>query len=165
QARVASVERRSSRESDKTGEKLGKSEGLRQIVIAARIKTRHSVRYTLARCQNKNRGFDSCFAHGPNNRKTFQSREHAINHNHVVAARRGGDQTVSTIGEVVTDVPQFAQSLQNVGGGLGVVLDQKNAHLEPQNSELHRLHRLHWRTRLKFNFSYTARKRSPKLSP
>ena len=61
-------------------------------------------------------------------RQAITTRQHPVDHQHVVIAGQREMQSVFTVGGAVHDAAALLQPLAEVGGGLLVVFDDENFH-------------------------------------
>ena len=61
-------------------------------------------------------------------REPVHARQHAVDDQRVIAAGGRHEEPVAPFGGMIDDIAAFAQPLDDIGGGLAVVLDDQNFH-------------------------------------
>src|SRR5919107_1843529 len=111
-------------------QKFGEGIGLRDVVVTAGPETPHPV-VDLPECRkDEHRGLDLLLAKGAHEGEAVELRQHAVDDEDIVLAARRHGIAVEAVGRVVGDMPCLAERLNEVGGGLAVVLDDQNTHEE-----------------------------------
>ena len=64
-------------------------------------------------------------------RQAVEARQHAIDDEDVEGLVHGAGKTVAPVRHLLGHVPRLGEPVQEVGGGLGIVLDDKDAHRSP----------------------------------
>ena len=109
-------------------QKLGEGEGLAEIIVAARAQALDAVLDVAHGAQHQNRGLVIGRAQGGDDRQPVEARQHAVDDHGVEAAVARAFEAVAAFVGVVHAMAAFGQALQQIGGGLAVVLDQQDAH-------------------------------------
>lgn len=110
------------------GKQFGKGERLGQIVAAARLQPLDPVVNAAKGGQEQDRRRAPCRPQRPYQRQPVQSRDHAIDHQHIIGRSRGLKQPGGAIGQHIADMAMLGQAARDVLGGRGIVLDQQDAH-------------------------------------
>ena len=125
QRRLHRGHRRPARQRVEAGEQFREREGLDEIVVAAGLEPRHPVVDPAQRGQEQHRRLDAGAAQGPDEPEPVEAGQHAVDDQHVVGFAGRQHQAGLAVGSVIDRVAMLLQAARDVGGGLGVVLDQQ----------------------------------------
>ena len=105
-----------------------KAKGFDEIVVAADVEAVDAVVDAAERGEKEDRNLLPDGAQRPHQRETIEAREHAIDDEDVVDLVHGLRQAVAAVGHGLGNVPLLREPVRDIGGGLGIVLDDKDAH-------------------------------------
>ncbi len=110
------------------GQQLGKRERLDEIVVGPQLQALDPILHLIAGGQEQHGHFQAPVTQGLQHLPAVQARQHDIQDHQVVLAVDGHVQAIGAIGHQVRAVARLAQSLAQVGPGLGFVLDDQYLH-------------------------------------
>ena len=116
-------------------DQLGEAKRLGQIVVGAERQALDQVLERAGRGQHQDPGLGSLAAHRPAHVVAVQSRQVAVEHEHVVAHHARLDQRVGAVGGQVDRHPLAAQAARDRLGQPLLVLGDQYAHLFVQDDE------------------------------
>ncbi len=112
-------------------EQLGERIGLGQIIVAAGAQSLDPVIDLAERRQNERRRLDALAAQGADHREPVELRQHAIDDQDVVLAVHRQREPLLAVGGEVGNVPDLAEGLDQIVGGIAIVFDDQQTHDGP----------------------------------
>src|SRR5579883_2034506 len=109
-------------------EELGEREGLREIVVAARLEAADAVIDRAKRTQNQYRSGEARAPQLLDDGQTVDVRQHPVGDDQVEFAGERAGEPLTAVRGVIDRITALAQSLHEDPRGLGIVLDEQNVH-------------------------------------
>ena len=112
-------------------EQFGERIGLGQIIVAAGAQALDPVVDLAERRQDQRRRLDALAAQGPDHRQPVELGQHAVDDQHVVLAVERLREPFLAVGGEVGHMPDLAEGLDQIVGGIAVVFDDQETHGDP----------------------------------
>ena len=111
-------------------EQLRKRIGLGKIVVTARPQPLDPIINLAERRKDERRRLDTLAAQGADDRQTVELGQHAIDDQHVILAVERVGESLLAVGRQVGDMPDLAECLRQIVGGVAIVFDDQETHDE-----------------------------------
>src|SRR5450631_3659558 len=112
-------------------QQLGERIGLGQVIVAAGAQALDPIVDLAERRQNERRRLDALVAQRADQREPVALGQHAVDDEHVILAVERHRQTVIAVIGGVGDMTDLTERLDQIVGGVAVVLDDQKAHGDP----------------------------------
>ena len=124
------------RESLRTREQLRERIGLGQVIVAAGPQPLYPVVDLAQRRKNECRRLDAFASQRADDRQPVKLGQHTIDNQHVILAVERVGEPLLAVGRQLGDMPDLAERLGEVVGGIAVVFDYQKTHDEPVVSRI-----------------------------
>src|SRR5262249_3611330 len=104
--------------------------GLGEIVVTARPQPLDPIINLAERRKDERRRLDTLAAQRANDRQTVELGQHAIDDQHVILAVERVGESLLAVGRQVGDMPDLAECLRQIVGGVAIVFDDQETHDE-----------------------------------
>ena len=111
-----------------TGKQLGKREWLCEIVIPPALQTLDAIVDTTKSRKEEDRDIDTNTPERSDDSQPINLRQHAIDNHEVVSSAYSTHQAILAVGCVVSHMPRFIESIDNVTGRVRIIFDNKDSH-------------------------------------